>query len=76
MTWVEKGVLKNLSYDRAWAKRQKKDPTAANVNMSLVQEGIDLSIDDMIKQTARAARHVLLVHPRRVDQRSRCSTPA
>ena len=27
VTWVEKGVLKNLSYDRAWAKRQKKEPT-------------------------------------------------
>ena len=25
VTWVEKGVLKNLFYDRAWATRQKKE---------------------------------------------------
>ena len=28
VTWVEKGVLKNLFYDRAWAKRQNKDAVA------------------------------------------------
>jgi predicted Zn-dependent protease len=37
--WIEKGVLKNLFYDRAWAKRQKKDPSPTSVNMSLVMEG-------------------------------------
>ena len=28
VTWVEKGVLKNLFYDRAWAKRQNKEAVA------------------------------------------------
>ena len=28
VTWVEKGVLKNLFYDRQWATRQKKDVDA------------------------------------------------
>ena len=26
ITWVEKGVVKNLFYDRYWASRQKKEP--------------------------------------------------
>jgi predicted Zn-dependent protease len=43
VTWVEKGVLKNMA----------GPDTPANVNMSLVQEGSDLSIADMIKQTRR-----------------------
>jgi predicted Zn-dependent protease len=43
VTWVEKGVLRNLA-----------GPTQpATVNMSLVQEGSNLSIEDMIKQTRR-----------------------
>jgi predicted Zn-dependent protease len=40
VTWVEKGVLKNFASGQP-----------ANVNMSLVQEGSQLSIDDMVKQT-------------------------
>jgi predicted Zn-dependent protease len=42
-TWVEKGVLQNYATPQ----------TPANLNMSLVQEGSDLSIADMIKQTRR-----------------------
>jgi predicted Zn-dependent protease len=42
VTWVENGVLRNLAEDQP-----------ASVNMSLVQEGSDLSIDDMIRQTRR-----------------------
>ena len=45
VTWVEKGVLKNLFYDRAWAKRQKKDATPTSTNMSLMMEGTDMTID-------------------------------
>lgn len=42
VTWVEKGVLKS------WA-----NGAGAGTNQSLVQEGSDLSIDDMVKQTKR-----------------------
>ena len=42
VTWVEKGILRNLAQGQP-----------ANVNMSLVQEGSNLSIEDMIKQTRR-----------------------
>ena len=41
VTWVEKGVLGAAGSQQA------------NVNMSLVQEGSSLSIEDMIKQTRR-----------------------
>ena len=53
VTWVEKGVLKNLFYDRAWATRQNKDPTPTSTNMSLVMEGVDTTIEQMIKSTKR-----------------------
>jgi predicted Zn-dependent protease len=43
VTWVEKGVLRNMAGPN----------TPANTNMSLVQEGSDLSIQDMIRQTRR-----------------------
>src|SRR5688572_1525718 len=42
VTWVEKGILRNLAQGQP-----------ANVNMSLVQEGSNLSIEDMIRQTRR-----------------------
>jgi predicted Zn-dependent protease len=43
VTWVENGVLRNLA----------GPGVPANVNMSMVQEGSNLSIEDMIKQTRR-----------------------
>src|SRR5262245_21656559 len=42
VTWVEKGILRNMAQGQP-----------AAVNMSLVQEGSNLSIEDMIKQTRR-----------------------
>ncbi len=45
MTWVENGILRNLAGGRTSPR--------ATVNMSMVQDGSDLSIADMIKQTRR-----------------------
>ena len=42
VTWVEKGLLRNLAQGQP-----------AQVNMSLMMEGSELSIEDMIKQTRR-----------------------
>ena len=53
VTWIEKGVLKNVYYDPATARRQKVDPSPANPNMSLVVEGTNQSIEDMVKTTKR-----------------------
>jgi predicted Zn-dependent protease len=43
VTWVENGILRNVT----------GDDTPAAVNMSLVMEGTELSIEDMIAQTRR-----------------------
>ena len=53
MTWVEKGVLKNLAYNGAYARRQKKPVTPASVNNSLVMEGTNSRSEEMIKSTRR-----------------------
>jgi predicted Zn-dependent protease len=74
VTWVEKGVLKNLQYDAAWARRQKKEPTPANVNMSLVLEGSNLTVDEMIKTTKRGLLVTFFWYIRAVDQRSLLNT--
>ncbi len=31
IVWIEKGVLRNLSYTRFWAQRQKVPPTGTNI---------------------------------------------
>ncbi|MGE3275740.1 MAG: TldD/PmbA family protein [Vicinamibacterales bacterium] len=53
ITWIEKGVVKNLFYDRYWADKQKKAPTATMPGMSLVMEGGDSTVEEMIKSTRR-----------------------
>lgn len=65
--WIEKGVLKTLAYDRAWAKRQKKDPTPTNINQSLVMEGSDMSVAQMIKTTKRGLLVTFFWYIRAVD---------
>jgi predicted Zn-dependent protease len=52
-TWVEKGVVKDLFYDRFWAKKQGKEPTPTAPQMSLVMEGGTTSVQEMIKTTKR-----------------------
>src|SRR5689334_3506573 len=49
VTWIEKGVLKNVFYDAATARRQKVQASPATPNMSLVVEGTTQSIEDIIK---------------------------
>src|SRR4051795_1791042 len=53
VTWIEKGVLKNLYYDAATAQRQKVAASTATPTMSLVVDGTTQSIDDMVKTTKR-----------------------
>jgi len=68
VTWIDKGVLMNLSYDRAWAKRQKKDATPVGTNQSLVMEGSDQTIEQMIKSTKRGLLVTFFWYIRPVDQ--------
>ena len=67
VTWIEKGVLKNLYYDPATARRQKVAPSPANPNMSLVVEGTNQSIDDMVKSTRRGLLVTFFWYLRPVD---------
>jgi len=67
VTWVEKGVLKNLYYDPATARRQKVAPSSATPNMSLVVEGTNESIDDIVKKTRRGLLVTFFWYLRPVD---------
>jgi len=67
VTWIEKGVLKNVYYDPATARRQKVAPSPANPNMSLVVEGTSQSIDDMVKSTRRGLLVTFFWYLRPVD---------
>jgi predicted Zn-dependent protease len=73
-TWIEKGVLKNLSYDRQWARRQKKDPTPTSPNQSLVMEGSKTSLEEMIKGTRRGLLVTFFWYIRPVDQQTLLNT--
>ena len=49
--WIDKGVLKNLSYSRYWAQKQGKEATPQPGN--LIMEGGTASMDDLIKGVER-----------------------
>jgi predicted Zn-dependent protease len=74
ITWVEKGVVKNLFYDRFWAQKQKKEPTATSPNMSLVMEGGTMSMQDMIKSTKRGLLVSFFWYIRPVDNMTLLNT--
>ena len=74
VTWIDKGVLKTLAYDRAWAKRQNKPATAVTINQSLVMEGSDTSIAQMIKTTKRGLLVTFFWYIRPVDPQTLLNT--
>jgi predicted Zn-dependent protease len=74
ITWVEKGVVKNLFYDRFWAQRQKKEPTGTTAGMSLVMEGGTASIEEMIKSTKRGLLVSFFWYIRGVDNQTLLNT--
>jgi predicted Zn-dependent protease len=73
-TWIEKGVLKTLAYDRAWAKRQKKDATPSSINQSLVMDGSDMSVEQMIRTTKRGLLVTFFWYIRAVDPQTLLNT--
>lgn len=74
VTWIEKGVVKNLYYDRFWAAKQKKTPTATSPNMSLVMEGGTATVEEMIKATKRGLLVSFFWYIRPVDQMTLLNT--
>jgi predicted Zn-dependent protease len=67
ITWVEKGVLKNVYYDPATARRLKAAPSLATPNMSLAIEGTNQTIEEMIKSTRRGLLVTFFWYIRPVD---------
>jgi predicted Zn-dependent protease len=51
MTWIEKGVVKNVVYDRYWAAKTVRKPTPSATN--LIFDGSNLPAEDLIKATGR-----------------------
>ena len=67
-TWIENGVVKNLSYDRFWAQKQGKQPlpTSGTVRMS----GGTTTTDQMIASTERGIIVTRFWYLRPVDPRT------
>jgi predicted Zn-dependent protease len=74
VTWVEKGVLKNLAYTGAYAARVKKPVTPASINNSLVWDGTDQSIADIVKTTKRGLLITFFWYIRGVDNQTLLNT--
>jgi predicted Zn-dependent protease len=51
VVWIEKGVVRNLSYDRYWASKSGKQPTP-NFN-SVILEGGSGTAEDLLKDVER-----------------------
>jgi predicted Zn-dependent protease len=57
IAWFEKGVLKNLAYDRYWAEQRKVETTPPATFLSM--EGGAATIEEMVRSTERG---LLITH--------------
>ena len=67
ITWIEKGVVKNLLYDRYWARRSEREPTPGYAYSIL--EGTRTPVDELIRATERGLLvtrfwYIRMVNPR------------
>jgi predicted Zn-dependent protease len=74
VTWVDKGVLRTLAYSRQYARRQKKEPTPVAINSSLVMEGTNTPLEDIVKSTKRGLLITFFWYIRGVDQQALLNT--
>jgi predicted Zn-dependent protease len=51
VTWIEKGVVKSLSYDRYWALQSGRKPV---IYSNFIMDGGTLSLEELVKATGRA----------------------
>ncbi|MFD2524013.1 TldD/PmbA family protein [Emticicia soli] len=70
--WVEKGVVKNLSYSRFWA--QKKGVPAVPFPNNMIMEGGTATLEDMIRSTKRGILVTKLWYIRSVDPQTLLQT--
>tara|TARA_R110000765_G_scaffold102273_6_gene191077 strand:+ start:5281 stop:6597 length:1317 start_codon:yes stop_codon:yes gene_type:complete len=64
-TWLENGVVKNLAYDRFWAKEKGVDPVPFPSNV--IMAGGDASLEELIKSTKKGILVTRLWYIRSVD---------
>ncbi|MDQ6927008.1 MAG: TldD/PmbA family protein [Candidatus Eremiobacteraeota bacterium] len=67
-TWIESGVLKQLTYSRFWAKKQGKAATGAPTSVKML--GGSTSMEEMIASTPRGILVTRLWYLREVDPRT------
>ncbi|WP_428661562.1 TldD/PmbA family protein [Runella sp.] len=65
LMWIEKGVVKNLSYSRFWAQKKGVKPIPGPNNM--IMAGGTATLDEMIKSTQRGILVTKLWYIRPVD---------
>lgn len=65
VSWIEKGVVKNLAYSRYWAQQKGVKPVPFPGNM--IMEGGNASLDEMIKSTKKGILVTKLWYIRQVD---------
>ena len=65
MNWIENGMVKNLAYDRFWAKEKGVEPVPFISNG--IMEGGDASLEDLIKSTKKGILVTRLWYIRSVD---------
>jgi predicted Zn-dependent protease len=66
--WIDKGVLKKLTYSRFWAQKKGTQPDAGTNAVKLA--GGTQSVDDLIKTTERGVLITRLWYLRQVDPRT------
>jgi len=65
LSWVEGGLLKNLSYSRFWAKKQGAAPTGHPSN--IIMDGADTTTEEMIASIERGLLITRFWYIRSVD---------
>jgi predicted Zn-dependent protease len=68
VTWIEKGVVKNLNYDRYWAQKQGKQPTGSAGGLKM--PGGNETIESLIAACERGVLVTRFWYIRGVDPRS------
>jgi predicted Zn-dependent protease len=66
--WIDKGVVKNLSYSRFWAQKKGVAPVPGGSNM--IMEGGTKTLEELIKSTERGILVSRLWYIRMVDPQS------
>ena len=65
VSWIEKGVIKNLFYSRYWAQQKGVQPLPAPGN--IIMQGGTASLEDLIKSTEKGILVTRLWYIRAVD---------